>query len=368
MRLPTLYKRTSTGKIQQWIIEVDRDKYRTISGQIDGVQVESAWTKAKPKNLGRANETTAKEQAISEAQSKWNKKLQIDYHEDISTIDTPKIYQPMLAHTWEKHKHKMPDKVLYSPKLDGIRVIITKDGCHSRQGKPFPALSFFSRLLRPVFDLYPDAILDGEAYNHSLKDNFNKIISLCRQTKEKKIEEMRDEIEANIYPVLFDAPRIGQLSENNTFKDRWELLEATGVGARFLIPFTYGVKSDLENIHSKYISDGYEGTMIRDPLGSYENKRSYTLLKHKDFIDDEFRIVDIEEGIGNRSGMMGRVHLEMSDGRTFEANARGGQELYIDMWKNQQKYIGKSVTVRYQNLTPDGIPRFGVIVGLRDYE
>jgi len=120
-------------------------------------------------------------------------------------------------------------------------------------------------------------------------------------------------------------------------------------------------------LYAEYLKDGQEGQMIRIN-DVYENKRSKFLLKRKEFIDDEFRIVDISEGNGNRSGMFGRAHLITSSGIEFEANARGNVSFYEELLKNKSEYIGKMATVRYQNLTPDGKPRFGVIITIRDYE
>jgi DNA ligase-1 len=368
MKLPTLYKRTSTGKIQTWTIEVVNDQYRTISGQLDGSQVVSEWTLAKAKNVGRANETTPEEQAVREAQSKWDRKNEKDYHTSIEAVDTAKIYTPMLAHKWCDHHHKMPELIWFSPKLDGLRVVITKNGCTSRTGKPFPALDFFVELLSPVFDKHPDAILDGEAYNHDLKDNFNKIISLCRKTKPSQIEAAKEEIQAGVYPVLFDVPRIGDFDETSAFMKRWLILKNTGLDTKYLVEYTPAGRDRLDQLHEQYVLDGYEGLMARDPKAPYENKRSYTLLKYKEFIDAEFEILDVVEGDGNRSGMMGRVVLANVDGSTFDANSRGDVDFYTDMLLNKEQYIGKLATVRYQNLTPDGVPRFGVIHSTRDYE
>lgn len=368
MQLPTLYKRTSTGKIQTWSIEIDQDRYRTISGQLDGSQVTSAWTTAKAKNVGRKNETTPEEQALSEAQSKWTKKREKDYYENVEDIDSQQVYLPMLAHKWDAHSAKMPELIWFSPKLDGLRVIITKNGCASRTGKPFPALDFFVELLSPVFSRHPDAVLDGEAYNHDFKDDFNKIISLCRKTKPSQIEAAKEEIQSGVYPVLFDAPQIGGFDEQAAFMKRWLVLKNTGIDPKYLVEYTPAGRERLDELHEGYVVAGYEGLMARDPRAAYENKRSYTLLKHKNFQDEEFNIVDVVEGDGNRAGMMGRLVLANHDGSTFEANARGDVHFYTQLLVEKDRFIGKPATVRYQNLTPDGVPRFGVVVQVRDYE
>ena len=126
-------------------------------------------------------------------------------------------------------------------------------------------------------------------------------------------------------------------------------------------------KEELDERYSEYLADGQEGQMIR-VNGPYENKRSRFLIKRKEFVDEEFKILGITEGKGNRSGMFGRAQCVTKDGVEFEANARGNEQFYTDLFENREKYVGEMATVRYQNLTPDGKPRFGVIVAIRNYD
>ena len=91
MKLPTLYKKTTTGAIQQWQIVTDSDKYRTISGQKDGKKIQNNWTTCKPKNVGKKNATTGEEQAIKEAIAKHDKKLESGYHLNIENVSKKKV-------------------------------------------------------------------------------------------------------------------------------------------------------------------------------------------------------------------------------------------------------------------------------------
>jgi ATP-dependent DNA ligase len=125
----------------------------------------------------------------------------------------------------------------------------------------------------------------------------------------------------------------------------------------------------LERLLQEWLAHGFEGAMINIHDGTYQNKRTRNLLKYKLFKDDEYEIVDILEGIGNRSGMFGKALLKDKRGTTFEANARGNEDFYKRLLREKSKLIGLKATVRYQNLTPDEqVPRFGVIVDIRDYE
>jgi DNA ligase-1 len=112
----------------------------------------------------------------------------------------------------------------------------------------------------------------------------------------------------------------------------------------------------------EYLELGLEGVMVNLGDYQYENKRSKGLMKYKKFQDCEAKICDIIEGTGNRSKMFGYAKLKLSNGKAFDSNARGNEELYKSILRNKDKYIGKMATVRFQNLTPDGIPRFPVIV------
>ena len=98
--------------------------------------------------------------------------------------------------------------------------------------------------------------------------------------------------------------------------------------------------------------------------GKYENKRSKNLMKHKSFVDEEYIIKDIVEGEGNRTGTAGYFVFETEDGKTFKSNVKGTWEETAEMLKNKKKLIGKSATVKYFNLTPDGIPRFPYVINI----
>ena len=189
MKLPTLYKLTTAGAIQQWQIVVDGDKYRTISGQKDGKKIQNKWTVCKPKNVGRANATTGEEQAIKEAIAKHDKKLESGYHLNVENIKKKKFYEPMLAQDF-KNKNRQKEvmfsidesgvgaPVFSQPKLDGIRCIAMREGLFTRTGKEITAVPHISEALEPFFEKYPNAVLDGELYNHKYKDDFNKIIHI----------------------------------------------------------------------------------------------------------------------------------------------------------------------------------------------
>jgi DNA ligase-1 len=126
--------------------------------------------------------------------------------------------------------------------------------------------------------------------------------------------------------------------------------------------------NDVAGYYEDYVNEGYEGQMIRLD-GNYENKRSKYLLKHKSFIDEEYIILDVVEGIGNKTGMVGSFVFETKTGLTFNASPKFSHDVCTEMWLNKDKLIGQPATVKYFNLTPgNNIPRFPYVIAIRDYE
>lgn len=364
----TLYKRNTNGKVLQWNIIVDGNKYWAEYGQVGGKIQADTPTICEGKNIGRSNETSPDEQAKLEFESKYKKQIEIKgYCEDINKIDEI-VFTPMLAHSYDKHGEKLPERVIVSPKMDGVRCYITKDGAFSRNGKKWVATKFIEEGLAPVFEKYPNLILDGELYCHRYSQDFNKIVSLAKKTKhisDVDWDEIKLKLEYHVFDCMITTSPSLSYELRMSFIKNLDLLK---FGHNLvMVESVETTKTDFHEHFQRYMECGYEGIMLRDPESAYECKRSYGLQKYKEFVDAEFKIVDIEEGVGNRSGMFGRMILE-HEGNTFEANSRGNQEYYTDLWKNKNKYIGKMATIRYQNLTPDGIPRFGVCITIRDYE
>jgi DNA ligase-1 len=127
--------------------------------------------------------------------------------------------------------------------------------------------------------------------------------------------------------------------------------------------------NDVAGYYEDYVTLGYEGQMIRLD-GNYENKRSKYLLKHKSFIDEEYTILDVVEGIGNKTGMVGSFVFESKTGKRFNSSPKFNWEECTKMWNERESLIGKSATVKYFNLTPDGVPRFPYVIKIarEDYE
>ena len=364
MKLETIYKSTKGGKIQEWTIEVVGNKYRTISGQTDGKKVTNEWTVVYGKNEGRANATTDKEQAMKEAEAKRKLKLERGYFENIKHISKKQYFEPMLAAKWEDYKDKVTYPIYSQPKLDGIRCIVTKDGMFSRNGKEIISAPHIRKQLDKVFKEYPYLIFDGELYADKFSNDFNKIVSLVKKTKPTKEDLI--ESEKNIEYHCYDLP-----DNERTFGERYNRLKVMethlkvfrGTSVKIVETLLVNDEDRLMELYAKYVDEGYEGQILRLDA-KYENKRTKSLLKHKSFVDEEYTIVDICEGEGNRAGTAGYFVFETADGKPFKSNVKGTWEETAEMLKNRKKLIGKQATVKYFNLTPDGIPRFPYVINI----
>ena len=362
-KFPILYKYTTTGAVQQWQILAEGNKFWTEEGLMGGKITTSLPTVCTGKNIGKKNETTPEQQALAEAQAKWQKKVDSGYNEVLT--EEKKFFEPMLAKDAKDSKDlQEPFKVgvFVQPKLDGLRAVNQNNALMSRNGKPYVSCPHLHQ---------NSTTLDGELYSHEYKDDFNKIVSLCKKQKpsaEEIYESFRKvEFWAYDFPSVKDKFSVRYkalqdwVSKNNSlFEDKFRIVP------------TYEVFSwkEIKDYHEEFLRQGYEGTIIRLDLGPYENKRSKQLLKYKDFIDEEFKIIGAEEGTGGRTGTIGYFIMQhdKNPNQTFKSNIKGDFDYLKQLWKDHKKYIGKSATVKYPNRTPkqdDGtgdVPRFPFII------
>jgi DNA ligase 1 len=398
-KLQTLYKIDTTGKLREWTMIIEDASFHAVKGVVGGKMIEDKPRCCEAKNVGRSNETTPQEQAESEAQAKWQKKLDKDYALTEKDAQVKKFYDPMLAQKYEDRKDGLEYPLYSQPKLDGIRCIVqcVSPNPHgsddvllvakTRNGKMIDAVPHILNNLKGFFLRNPDAILDGELYNHDLKDNFNKITSLVRKQKpvrsasdtDTSFAKKEDAFEkrlaegANIIQYwIYDVPQIGVLKEDVKFSTRFLDCATTLLpDADCIVPVPTTLvfnENQLNREYEDYISEGYEGQIVRTD-SPYENKRSKGLLKRKEFQDAEYSVVGIDEGNGTRTGTA--KHLVLWCDRTqtnFNSNIKGSFDYLKEVLDNKEEYIGKQATIRFFQLTPDGIPRFPFAVGFRDYE
>ena len=284
------------------------------------------------------------------------------------------MIKPMLAHKFNPDKAVFP--ALLQPKLDGVRCVFTKDGAFSRTGKEFKNVDHIKETLKPLFKQYPYIKLDGELYNHKLKDDFEKIVSLVRKTKptfehRKEAEKL---VQYHIYDMVTENDKLGW-----TYEERLDhlinIIDANGLFINMkhvcTVP-THKVNSleAAKDIHNKALKAGYEGSIYRNPDGLYKGTRSWDLMKFKDFHDAEATIVNYEIGKGKREGTLGKFIMQDGDGNIFGCPPGKGYnyEEMRDMLKNIHKYMGQVATFTYFQRTQAGSYRHPLFKCIRDYE
>lgn len=366
---PKLYKKTNTGAIQQWQISSKGNVLKTVFGQVDGKLQTVEDVIKEGKNQGRKNETSIEQQCIREARARWTKQKKKGYVERLNDAKAGAVDEvieggmlPMLAKVYEDYYEKIVYPVAVQPKLDGHRCIAVIDdkgevSLWTRTRKRYTSVPHIETRIRHIASKmkWRNIVLDGELYNHELKSDFDKISSMVRQKEPHK--DCSEIIQYHIYDMV--AP--------HCFKTRLARLADVIIfgGASVHLVDTQFCKNEesVSEAYEIYKGAGYEGAMIRQLGIGYENKRSTQLLKMKGFLDDEFKILGVEEGRGKLRGHAGAFICETPEGKEFNVKMSGATEKLKLYWEDAKSYHKKMLTVKFQDYTKDGIPRFPV--GLR---
>ena len=278
------------------------------------------------------------------------------------------MIKPMLAYKVDKKPVDWSEKVFIQPKLDGVRCIFTKDGAYSRTGKEFKNLAHVKYDLTDFFRIFPDIVLDGELYNHTLKNDFEKIISLVR--KQKPTDQDARDAETLVQYHVYDATH--DMLHDAVYEDRfnWLTRYLPIADSMTLIKNTVVESQDeAKMLHDVHLAQGYEGSMLRLNK-KYEHKRSYNLQKFKDFSDTEATIIGYEAGKGKFTGLIGKFFMQDDDGNEFGCPIGKGynfadRKVILD---NIHDYIGQRATFTYFQRTQAGSYRHPLFKTLRNYE
>jgi len=275
------------------------------------------------------------------------------------------MIQPMLAYKVDKKPVDWSEKVFIQPKLDGVRCIFTKDGAYSRTGKEFKNLAHIKYDLTDYFRKHPNSVLDGELYNHALKNDFEKIISLVRKQKptDQDARDAQHLVQYHVYDTIAEGvdyeDRFNWLTRYLPIASTMTLIKNTIVDSQ----------SEAQMLHNVHLAQGYEGSILR--LNKpYEQKRSYNLQKFKDFSDTEATIVGYEAGKGKFTGLIGKFFMQDDDGNEFGCPIGKGYN-FADrkaILDNVHDYIGQRATFTYFQRTQAGSYRHPLFKTLRNYE
>lgn len=361
---PTIYSRDRLGHVRIWYMEQSDNKYRTVAGIQDGELVASEWTIAYGKNVGKKNGTTDQEQARKEIESKYTNQLKTGYHKDIADIDTQMFIEPSLANQYKDCATKIDlssGEWGLQCKFNGLRCIATKRGLFTRKGETYISTPHIHDNLKPFFEAHPEAVLDGELFNHDLRQSLNEIVKLARKTVKVTSKDLERSAEL-IKFYIYDGYGFGYLDKNVAYLDRKAFIDKAVIP---LFNETRHVKTDiiesethLLQLYDEYVADGQEGGILRNLKTHYIHGRSRNLLKIKPTDDDEFKIIAITDGKGNWSGKAKNITVEMPNGKIFDAVFKGTFEQGIECLAQADKWIGKTVTIQYNGFTGLGTPNY----------
>lgn len=384
-----LYSRTTTGAVQIWSAELNRNAYRQHYGQLNGKIQTTEWTYCYSKNVGKANETTGEDQAEKEVKALYKKKLKENYFENVADIDDG-FKEPQLAKPCKDFLDKVQWErgVIVDEKLNGVACIITKDGARSRKNETFHAIPHIIAELKSFFEDNPNAYLHGELFNPKHVNELNKITELVAVTRKEKditpelLVASEKVVEYHLYDgygFTVQSPE-GPLTvvQNSNGMARRQAL-------RTLISFENSFKyikivnyinvtsfDEMREYANDYIGRGGEGVIIRNPYAPYQHKRTNDLLKYKKSESAEYKVISIEEGTANWSGCAKYVWVEVPNGikdKKCKINVRGKREHLREVLSNREQYVGKMITVDYQELSPYNIPLINYTdLVVRDYE
>ena len=282
-------------------------------------------------------------------------------------VEVHGLLKPMLAHKYVEKRIDWSKPVYIQPKLDGVRCLFTRNGAFSRTGKQFMNVAHIELALIDFFKQNPNMVLDGELYNHELKRDFEKIISLVR--KQKPTEDDRLEADKLVQFHVYDYFD-GIIYES--YQDRMHDLVVSDIYCRQIhhVPTVrkYSFEEARES-HEIFLSLGYEGSIIRLD-GPYKHGRSYDLMKFKDFSDTEATIIGYEAGKGKRTGTIGKFLMVDDEGNEFGCPPGKGftYKDLSNMLDNVHDYIGQRATFTYFQRTKAGSYRHPLFKCIRNYE
>lgn len=359
-----LFKKDSKSKIRSWKIYTSGGELIQESGLIDGKKVKHSKL-CSEKNFGRSNYRTPTEQALLEMESEIKSKLDEGYFETKEEAENEAVILPVLAKDYKEHYKKVNwENAFIQRKYDGMRCLAhcKSNGTVtliSRDGKIIQNMNHIIKDLSE--NIKEDIILDGELWcEGSFQDNM-KLIKKYRKGESEKIKY-------NIYDVV---------NSEYCFAVRYDILDKyffninKNCSLKLVETIAINNENELIEYHKQFISEGFEGSMIRHSLNGYQiNKRSSDLLKYKDFQDITAEIIDI---IPNEvDPTQGTPVLKYTNQKisgtvtsTFKAGVKMSHEDRQDLLKNKHKYIGKTAEIRFFEWTDEGKPRFPIMHGIR---
>lgn len=341
---------------QQPIIEIRRGKaQRTVTEQAT-LQYNSELKKYLDKGYKRISDLGISELTEEAAENAL----------PMENTDQNGVLKPQLCKILDKTNKKLTDKTwLASAKHDGLRMFLfLRDGevhTASRGGQDYDVAATYIRkdpFVNKLLSENPDLILDGELYVHGDDWNLQRISGLGRK---QELEEDHKYLTFHCYdivdttlPFSVRAKKLGEIKKVCPENSKLVIVDHTPVTGL----------EEIMKLHDKYVNEGYEGLVIRDPNKEYKcAARDNRMLKIKEMEEDSFLITGYELGMRGVEDMC--FTLETSDGKQFKAKPQGDRALKEQYMEDIDDIIGRMGDVKFFHYTPDGIPNLPVFLTVR---
>lgn len=227
------------------------------------------------------------------------------------------------------------------PKLNGVRCLWDGRTASCRSGRRHhPVIQAIMRR----YPGHPDGLLDGELTAPGEPFEIVQAAVAGDETAAAKLSF-----------ATFDW--IGR--PDLAFRDRLEAIRDRIVETTWVQDL-----EGLESAYGRFLDEGYEGLIARDPAALYTPGKAQGLLKYKPFEDAEFPIVDVLEAGGKDAGTAMLV-CQTPAGVRFPITPGGCRRYRMKIWRDRLDWIGKPYTVRFEGWTAYGAPRFARGVGER---
>ena len=343
MKLPRLYKFIKTKAIQICDISVSGAVVSTTFGQLDG-KLQTSTDTCSPKNTGRSNSTTAEQQAILEAQSKFAKKVKSGYSQELTS--TPTVQLPQKVKTYQDNKHLVSYPCYATPKYNGLNgtywLLPDKTlKLTSRGGDELPPIPHLEPTILKMMEHFKTTCINGELYISG--ESLQNITSAVKKPKE---------LSKSLVFIPFELPLVSA-----PYKDKVALLIK-------YIPIVYITREEmLEEFFTVTVEAGYEGIVIYNTDSIYQfNQRSSTVLKYKPVADAEYKILSYTTDRNGHPVFTCETH----DGKQFKVKPKGTDEERKQIITNfDSQYKNNYYKIEYEMLSDSGIPLKGIGVGLR---
>jgi len=281
---------------------------------------------------------------------------EVGWVENESGVEELVAPKPMLAKIYEKESHKLSWPVIVQPKLDGFRCLAERKGrgnviCWSRSGKIFETTHEIEKELDKFLSL--GMILDGELYNPQM--SFNNLSGSIRNIRENASSALY-----YVYDIITLQPQLLRLTDVSKL-----ILEAQSPLVRLVTSYICHTEEEVYEKANEFISQGYEGAIVRHCYALYrQDYRSSDLLKVKRWQDAEFEVIDFKSGEGKEEDCVLWI-CQTKEKKVFKVRPKGKYSQRKSLFLNAKLYINKMLTVRYFELSKDGIPRFPVGLGFK---